>query len=69
MERLRAMSIENRMMLLESMSSAAIEGNRLAEVCAGTLDRIISGKPVGDRYVCGLGVLLMSMDGGKNIFE
>lgn len=39
---------------LESFSSCAIEGNRLAEVCAETLNRIMQKKPVGERYVLGL---------------
>lgn len=38
----------------EAFSSCAIEGNRLAEVCAETLNRILTGQPVSDRYVLGL---------------
>lgn len=38
----------------EAFSSCAIEGNRLAEICAETLNRILSGKPVSDRYLLGL---------------
>jgi hypothetical protein len=38
----------------ESFSSCALANNRLAEVCSGTLARIMSGKPVGERYVLGL---------------
>lgn len=35
----------------EVFASCAIDGNRLAEVCSETLDRIMTGKPVSDRYV------------------
>ena len=38
----------------ESFASNAIEGNRLAEVCGETLDRLMRGDPVSDRYVLGL---------------
>ena len=38
----------------ESFSSLAIDGNRLAEVCSGTLSRILNGENVSDRYVLGL---------------
>jgi hypothetical protein len=40
--------------LQESFSSCAIEGNRLAEICAGTLRRLLHGEPVSDRYLMGL---------------
>lgn len=39
---------------IEAMASCAIEGNRLAEVCLGTYNRIENGEPVSDRYVLGL---------------
>lgn len=38
----------------ESFASCAIEGNRLAEVCSGTLRRIMSGEKISDRYLLGL---------------
>jgi hypothetical protein len=38
----------------EAFSSLAIDNNRLAEICLGTLDRLLSGKPVSDRYLLGL---------------
>lgn len=41
-------------LLQESFSSCAIEGNRLAEVCSGTLRRLIAKEPVSDRYLLGL---------------
>ena len=38
----------------EAFASMAIEDNRLAEICLSTLDRVLSGKPVSDRYLLGL---------------
>lgn len=37
-----------------AFASCAIEGNRLAEICAGTLDRLLKREPVSDRYILGL---------------
>ena len=48
------LSLEDKMMWLESCSSCAIEGNRLGEVCAGTINRLMKGEPVSDRYLLGL---------------
>ena len=47
-------SIAKLQIILESFSSCAIEGNRLAEICAETLHRLLEGKPVSDRYILGL---------------
>ena len=38
----------------ESLCSCSIEGNRLAEICAETLRRVLAGEPVSDRYLLGL---------------
>ena len=38
----------------EAFSSCAIEDIRLAEVCAGTVDRILNEEPISDRYLLGL---------------
>lgn len=38
----------------EAFNSCAIEGNRLAEVCAETMHRLRTGQTVSDRYVLGL---------------
>lgn len=39
---------------LEAFSSCAIEGNRFAEVCAETLNRLLNKQGVSDRYFLGL---------------
>lgn len=49
-------------MYLESYSSCAIEGNRLAEICSETLDRLIKGQPVSDRYILGLAWSIKNME-------
>lgn len=38
----------------ESFSSCSLSDNRLAEVCAETLRRLLAGEPVSDRYLLGL---------------
>lgn len=44
---------------LESFSSCAIEGNRLAEICSETLNRLMHSEPVSDRYILGLAFTIM----------
>lgn len=45
---------QNLATLQAALSSCAIEGNRLAEVCSETLSRLQKGQPVSDRYLLGL---------------
>jgi hypothetical protein len=51
---IRSLGIAELSILQESFASCAIERNRLAEVCSGTLRRILVGEPVSDRYLLGL---------------
>lgn len=53
-------------MYKESFASCAIENNRLAEVCLGTLSRLMNNEPVGDRYLLGLAWLLRNFYDEKN---
>ena len=46
--------IEELLKWREAFASCAIEGNRLGEVCAETLNRLISEKAVSGRYLLGL---------------
>lgn len=46
----------------ESLASTALSGSRLAEICTETLDRVMTGKPVSDRYLLGLGFTLMILE-------
>lgn len=59
---LQGLPVAELMRTMEAMASCAIEGNRLAEVCVGTLDRLLTGKPVSDRYVLGLAWSIKAMD-------
>ncbi len=52
--------------LLEAMSSCAIEGNRLAEVCGETLRRIMNGQNISDRYLLGLAWFLKEMEDNES---
>jgi len=54
LEYIRKLSWNELAILQESLSSCAIEGNRLAEVCGGTLRRLMNHEPVSDRYVLAL---------------
>lgn len=60
------LGLAERMQWLEVFSSLAIEGNRLAEVCAGTLRRIMDREPVSDRYVLGLAWTIRNMKKGES---
>lgn len=46
----------------ESFASTAIAGNRLSEVCLETLNRILNGDAISDRYLLGLAWTLMSLN-------
>jgi len=54
MEYIHTHTREELSVLMESLASCAIEGNRLAEVCGGTLRRLFRGETVSDRYLLGL---------------
>lgn len=43
----------------EALASNALSGNRLAEVCTGTIQRLAAGEPVSDRYLLGLAWVMM----------
>lgn len=50
---------------LESFSSCAIEGNRLAEICSETLYRLLHKQPISDRYFLGLVWTIRDMEESK----
>lgn len=52
--RIWALDAHRYMLVQESFASNAIEGNRLAEVCLETMQRIENDQPVSDRYLFGL---------------
>mgnify|MGYP000275815929 CR=1 FL=1 len=56
----------NAPILKESLASCAIENNRLAEICSETLDRLLTGKPVSDRYLLGLAWFVRNNIEGKH---
>lgn len=51
---LKSLEVPKLMEYQESFASTALSGNRLAEVCAGTLGRLLNSEPVSDRYLLGL---------------
>ena len=63
----KGLSVEKLYRYLEAFYSCAIEGNRLGEICAETINRIIKGKSVSDRYLLGLAWTLRNMELGDGI--
>lgn len=61
-EYIKGWGIMELMVAQEAMAFCAIEGNRAAEVCGETLDRLMKGLPVSDRYLMGLAFMLSTMD-------
>ena len=54
MRYIKSLPVEELMSWNEAFASSAIEGNRTAEICGETLNRILTGQPVSDRYLLGL---------------
>jgi hypothetical protein len=61
-EYLAKVGVEKLIRYLEAYSSCAIEGNRLGEICAETLNRLLTGQPVSDRYILGLAWNIKEME-------
>lgn len=51
--------------MIETMSSLALSGNRTAEICWETHRRIDAGEPVSDRYVLGLAWYIKTLLSGE----
>lgn len=47
---------------IEALTSAAMSGNRLAELCMGTIERLKNKEPVSDRYLLGLAWTLKRLE-------
>ncbi len=67
MEYVKSLGFEELLRWQESFSSCAIEGNRIGEICAETLRRIMDHEPVSDRYLLGLAWMMRDgeIDDGK----
>lgn len=55
------LNIKEYALTVESLASTAIEGNRLANVCLGTIKRLENNTPISDRYLLGLVWFLKEM--------
>jgi len=64
---IKELSFKERMMATEALASTALSGNRLAEICLETMNRLDEGKPVSDRYVLGLAWALRDLEKAKNL--
>lgn len=56
---LSSLGIEELWKWQEAFCSCAIENNRLGEICAGTMDRLLKKEPVSDRYLLGLAFTIL----------
>ena len=54
---------ESLAMWQEAFASAALAGNRLADICSETLARLTKGQTVSDRYVLGLAFTILMTEG------
>lgn len=63
----KTIPFEKLMVAREAMASTAIEGNRVGEICGETLDRLLKGEKVSDRYFLGLCWLLRDMQENDQI--
>ena len=43
---------------IEAMTSCALSGNRAAEICLSTWNRLENNEPISDRYIMGLAWLI-----------
>lgn len=59
---IQSLGAEKLLKYREAFASCAIESNRLGEICGETLNRMMNGLPVSDRYVLGLAWSLKSME-------
>jgi hypothetical protein len=57
-----SLGLEKLTVYLEAFSSCAIEGNRLGEICSETLNRLLKGDTVSDRYILGLAWAIKHME-------
>lgn len=62
MHYLQNLGVNKLLMYQESFCSCSIEGNRLAEVCAETLRRVLEKDKVSDRYLLGLAWQIREME-------
>lgn len=54
LEYIKTIPVSDLFLYLDAFSSCSIEGNRLGEICAETLRRLLHSEPVSDRYLLGL---------------
>ena len=59
---IKSLSVHTLCMYQETYASCALSGNRTAEICGETLNRILSGQNISDRYALGLAWSLKVME-------
>lgn len=61
---IKSLEPERTLQWQETFASLSLAGNRLAEICSETLQRLLRGEPVSDRYLLGLAWTIRSMEDG-----
>lgn len=51
----------------EALASCALAGNRLADICCSTLDRLDRKESVSDRYLMGLAWTIYGLENGGSL--
>lgn len=67
MDYIKSIGIPELVLFQEVFASNAISGNRLAEICSETIDRVMTGKKVSDRYLLGLAWTIKDVKEHENI--
>lgn len=62
MRYIASIPMQQLMLYREAFASCAIEGNRLGEICVGTLNRLLNNDQVSDRYLLGLAWAIKTMN-------
>lgn len=69
LEWIRNVSVMDLTLWQETFTEGANQGDRLAEACANTLDRMLSGEPVSDRDLLGLAWVMSDCSERQSIVE
>lgn len=61
LQRFMITDIEKWLLIKEAIYSTALSGNKMANYCVGTIERLEAAAPVSDRYLLGLAWVVNGM--------
>lgn len=67
MRYISALDVMEIAIIMESINSNALAGNRTASIAAETFRRVLEKEPVSDRYLMGLALLIMQIKDGEEL--